>query len=69
MHIGYSRRRLSIDNMPSFDEVKAFAMDLLKELPHHHYEDEVKASRIVMLMNDYSPFPRYLLPPNNKRIS
>ncbi len=60
MWLGYSRRRLTIKNMPSHEEVKSFALSLIPHLRHYSYEDEVKLSRIVLLKNNYSPFPTLL---------
>lgn len=60
MWLGYSRRRLTMENMPSHDDVKGFATSLLSYLDHYTYEDEVKLSRIVLLKNKLSPFPTLL---------
>ena len=60
MLLGYSRRRLTIENMPSHDEVRKFAFKLLEYMPEYKYEDEVKMSRIVLLMNKRTPWNRYL---------
>lgn len=60
MLLGYSRRRLSIDNMPTHKEIKEYAEKLLRYLPNYRYEDEVRMSRIVLLRNIFSPWPRYI---------
>ena len=49
--VGYSRERLSIENMPSHDEIKEFASKL-SELTGYRYEDEREDSRVVLLMKD-----------------
>ncbi len=48
MFIGYSRKRLKIENMPSHKEVKAFSKKLAKELGWKII-DESKPSRVVLL--------------------
>ncbi len=54
MHIGMSRQRLSITNMPLHSEIKDYTDKLLKHLKSYHYEDEQVESRIVLLMrNDF----------------
>ncbi len=41
MFVGFSRNRLTIDNMPKHGgEIKAFAEELVKHLPGYHIEDE-----------------------------
>ena len=48
MFVGYSRKRLSIANMPSFDEVREFARKLSEETGYY-YLDESRDSRVVLL--------------------
>jgi len=48
MCIGFSRRRLTLDNMPSFDEVMAFSKELANELSYE-VKDSVPISRVVLL--------------------
>ncbi|NPA38736.1 MAG: 4-demethylwyosine synthase TYW1 [Candidatus Nanohaloarchaeota archaeon] len=60
MWLGYSRRRLKMENMPTHEEVREYARKLLHYLPHHKFEDEVKMSRIVLIKNQHSPFPTLL---------
>ena len=48
MFVGYSRKRLSIENMPSFDKVREFAKKLSMDLGYN-YLDESKDSRVVLL--------------------
>jgi tRNA wybutosine-synthesizing protein 1 len=48
MCVGYSRSRLGIDNMPSFDEIKGFALELSKETGYL-LADESEPSRVVLL--------------------
>ncbi|ASJ03314.1 wyosine biosynthesis protein TYW1 [Thermococcus profundus] len=52
MFVGFSRNRLTINNMPRHEEIKAFAEELLKYLPGYHLEDEYEPSRVVLLMRD-----------------
>ncbi|WP_461867095.1 4-demethylwyosine synthase TYW1 [Thermococcus sp.] len=55
MFVGYSRNRLTINNMPHHEEIRAFAEELLKHLPGYHLEDEYEPSRVVLLMRDDIP--------------
>lgn len=48
MFVGYSRKRLSIDNMPSFERIKEFGKKLSEELGYD-YIDESRESRVVLL--------------------
>ncbi|WP_297464348.1 4-demethylwyosine synthase TYW1 [Thermococcus sp.] len=52
MFVGFSRNRLTINNMPRHEEIKAFAEELLKYLPGYHLEDEYRPSRVVLIMRD-----------------
>ena len=52
MHVGYSRQRLEIENMPLHHEVKSFAKQILKFLPEYRLIDEKKESRVVLLAKD-----------------
>lgn len=52
MFVGYSRNRLTINNMPRHEEIKAFAEELVKNLPGYHIEDEYEPSRVVLIMRD-----------------
>lgn len=57
MYLGYSMFRLNKTNMPSHKEVKDFTEKLLKFLPNFKYENEDRASRIVLLKNKESKYP------------
>ena len=48
MHVGFSRLRLSYDNMPSHSEIREFAMRLAKETGYNII-DESKESRVALL--------------------
>ncbi|MBP1911746.1 4-demethylwyosine synthase TYW1 [Thermococcus stetteri] len=52
MFVGFSRQRLTINNMPRHEEIKAFAEELVKHLPGYHIEDEYEPSRVVLIMRD-----------------
>jgi tRNA wybutosine-synthesizing protein 1 len=54
MHVGYSRERLSIESMPSFDEVKKFAEEIGKSCGYK-IVDEKENSRVVLLMQKDFP--------------
>lgn len=51
MWLGYSRKRLGFENMPTHTEIKAYCKELEKHLPSFKYEDESKPSRIVLYIN------------------
>ena len=48
VYVGYSRERLTMENMPSHDEIKKFA-SRLAELTGYEIEDERADSRVVLL--------------------
>jgi len=48
MHVGFSRLRLSFENMPSHEEIRNFADELAKETGYHVL-DEAPDSRVVLL--------------------
>ncbi len=52
MFVGFSRQRLTINNMPRHEEIRAFAEELVKYLPGYHIEDEYEPSRVVLIMRD-----------------
>ncbi|MFA4646045.1 4-demethylwyosine synthase TYW1 [Pyrococcus kukulkanii] len=52
MFVGYSRNRLTINNMPSHEDIRKFAEALVKHLPGYHIEDEYEPSRVVLIMRD-----------------
>ena len=52
MFVGYSRQRLTIENMPSHEETTAFAAEIQKTLPGYEIVDEKKDSRVVLLSNN-----------------
>ena len=54
MFIGYSRKRLKIENMPSHEEVLMFAKKLERKLKSFEIIDECEPSRIVLLKNKNS---------------
>jgi len=61
MFVGFSRNRLTINNMPSHEDIKEFAEQLAKYLPEYHIEDEYAPSRVVMLMrNDLDKRDRFI---------
>jgi len=48
MHVGYSRKRLGFSNMPTYSEVRKFAIQLAERLGYNVL-DESKESRVVLL--------------------
>lgn len=51
--VGYSRNRLTIENMPRHNEIKEFAKKLSK-LINYKIKDEKKESRVVLLQSNNS---------------
>jgi len=51
MHLGFSRKRLSQENMPSHDEVLDFSRKVAKELDYC-IADDSRGSRVVLLSKD-----------------
>jgi tRNA wybutosine-synthesizing protein 1 len=51
MHLGFSRKRLSQDNMPSHDEVFDFSKQVAQAL-NYQIADESRGSRVVLLSKD-----------------
>jgi tRNA wybutosine-synthesizing protein 1 len=51
MHVGFSKQRLKMENMPTHSEVKEFSKEILK---HSDYKiiDEHERSRVVLLMKE-----------------
>jgi len=48
MFLGYSRKRLQRENMPSFAHVKKFAEEIAS-ISGYRFRDENQASRVVCL--------------------
>lgn len=51
MYVGGSRRRLTLDNMPSFPEVEKFANDL-SNATGYQVKDHKRDSRVILLSRD-----------------
>ena len=51
MHLGFSRKRLSLDNMPSHEEVQEFSGKVAQALGYC-IADESRNSRVVLLSKD-----------------
>jgi tRNA wybutosine-synthesizing protein 1 len=49
MAVGYARKRLGYEKMPSHSEIKEFEELLLQHLPEYKYLDEQERSRVVLL--------------------
>lgn len=52
MYVGYSRKRLEEENMPSNERIMEFTEELLDYLPNYHIEDKQEQSRVILLMRD-----------------
>lgn len=52
MSIGFSKKRLGYERMPSHKEIKEFAFKLLNLLPGYKFLDEQVISRVVLLGKD-----------------
>ena len=59
MHLGYSQKRLSPNNMPKFEEIKDFSLKLC-EISDFELADEKLESRIVLLRNKRNPMERFI---------
>lgn len=51
MHLGFSRKRLSQDNMPSHEEVLGFSRQVAEAL-EYRIADDSSGSRVVLLSKD-----------------
>ncbi|KPQ42041.1 MAG: tRNA-modifying enzyme [Candidatus Methanoperedens nitroreducens] len=51
MHLGFSRKRLSQDNMPSHEEVLGFSEQVAQAL-EYQIADDSGGSRVVLLSKD-----------------
>ena len=51
MSVGFSRKRLGYDRMPSHKETKEFGKEILNYLPDYEFLDEHLRSRVVLLGN------------------
>lgn len=49
MSVGFARKRLGYERMPTHSEIKSFAFKLLKFLPKYKFLDEKIESRVVLL--------------------
>jgi len=52
MSVGFARKRLGYEKMPSHEEIKEFAEKLLVYLPEYKFLDEQEVSRVVLLGKD-----------------
>ncbi|MEM3851587.1 MAG: 4-demethylwyosine synthase TYW1 [Methanomassiliicoccales archaeon] len=50
VHVGYSRERLSMSNMPSHEEIREFAIRLSHELGDYELQSERRDSRVALLV-------------------
>ncbi|MBR9689986.1 MAG: 4-demethylwyosine synthase TYW1 [Candidatus Altiarchaeota archaeon] len=57
--IGFSRERLQLSNVPTLEEVKEFASEVMEGLDFE-YMDEDKKSRIVVYKNRSRPIDRFI---------
>jgi len=72
MHIGYSRKRLDLTNMPTHLETKEYAKQMQPFLLSFKYLDEQRLSRILVYINNgknrSKPKPkRWIIPPSKWR--
>lgn len=63
MYLGYSRRRLREENMPSHEEIFSYAEKFLKDLKNFEIMDEREESRIVLLSNQEKKIDRFIRNP------
>jgi len=67
MFVGYSRKRLKIENMPTHDEVVEFAKLLEEKLPSYKIVSEHRPSRIVLLKNKNSKINNIIIFNDDKK--
>jgi len=61
MYLGYSRKTMTIDNMPSFDECLDYAKEFEKISKDFKISDTCKPSRIILLKNKNSKYDNFIL--------
>lgn len=61
MWLGYSRKRLKIENMPNHHDISRLSKKLLEYLPDYEYMDEQEESRIVVLKRKDTRFGRWIV--------
>jgi len=61
MYLGYSRKTMTIDNMPSFDECLDYAKEFEKNSKDFKISDTCKPSRIILLKNKNSKYDNFIL--------
>jgi tRNA wybutosine-synthesizing protein 1 len=67
MFLGQSRKRLKQENMPSHEDVRAFAKKLLKLLKAYKMQNEHALSRVVLLKRRDSRFGDRITQPDSTR--
>jgi len=60
MALGFSRKRLGVQNMMEQDEIRAFSEKLVRLLPDYSMIDEDEISRIALLKRKGSPHPNII---------
>ncbi|MFA5745915.1 MAG: 4-demethylwyosine synthase TYW1 [archaeon] len=61
MFLGYSRKTMAIENMPSFDECMNYAKELEKVSKDFKISDSCKPSRIILLKNKNSKVDNFII--------
>lgn len=61
MYLGYSRKTLKIENMPSFDDCLDYAKAFCKESKDYVISDKCKPSRIILLKNKKSKIDNFII--------
>jgi tRNA wybutosine-synthesizing protein 1 len=64
MFLGNSRKNLTIENMPSYEETLNYSKDLEKVSKLYNIEDICKPSRIILLKNINSKYENFIIPKN-----
>lgn len=60
MHLGYSRKTLAPENMPSFDECMVYAKEIEKISKNFKIVNSCKPSRIILLKNKNSKYENFI---------
>ncbi|MEM5875303.1 MAG: 4-demethylwyosine synthase TYW1 [Candidatus Aenigmatarchaeota archaeon] len=68
MHVGYSKSKLSEDNMLTMDDLKKWSFKLMDYLEFFEYMDEDEHARIVIIKNKERPIERWIVRPEDSTL-
>lgn len=67
MFLGYSRKTMSMDNMPSYDDCLEYAKKLEEQSKDFKIVDSCKPSRIILLKNKNSKYDNFIIKKKEKK--